>query len=423
MLSRQRNQSGGTLVKHPPDWLLALLLLAGMYLWQRTAFPLWMIDLLPIQLAAHQWEDGEVEGIYGPVDKYDAWQERWKPVALGLGGEGFGNPYFYPPFVAASLSPVSKVDAKIWRDVLFVINVSLIFVNAWFVMLITGAVRNRRNILWCITFVLLAFPISRATKLGQIVPSLAALTWVGLFWLRAEKQRLAGTILGFVAAVKLFPAGFLLLPTLTKRVKTVLIAIAVIATIYGLSLLILGLRVHELFWQAVTEFRTLVYAFQGNQSLTGWFVRLAYDFPLENFNVPITDAKIETAKQIILVLIALPTVFWLFFYRAGYNKQSFPAFAGMLMAGMMLAMSNSWEHYWLWLLPVLGWAIHEEWTQNESRFRLYWILIASFFFLMKLTRFYQESDLGRIISGSQCVGMLMLWFWLFYRVRRAALSE
>ncbi len=406
-------------MKRPPDWLLVLLLVAGVYLWQRTAFPLWMIDLLPIQLAAHQWENGDVESMYTPVAKFDEWYKRWEPEAQKIGGEGFGNPYFYPPFVAASLSSVSSVDAKIWRNILFAINVGLIFLNAWVVLRLTGAKRNFRNVLWCIALVLLCFPISRTTKLGQIVPLLAALTWIGLLWLRDEKQRLAGLMLGFVGAVKLFPIGIIAIPFITKRWKTVITALLVVLGIYGLSLVMLGLRIHEFFWEAVSEFRTLAYPYQGNQSLLGWFIRLAYDKPLIDI-VPFTDARLEVAKKVILSLVAVPTIAWLALYRNGYSRASFPAYIGLLLAGIMLSLSTSWEHYWLWLLPVLGWAIHEEWTLNESRFRLYWILITSFFFLMKLTRFYQDSDLGRIMSGSQTVGMLMLWLWLFYRVRKAA---
>lgn len=409
-------------MRHPPDWLLALLLIAGVYLWQRTAFPLWMIDLLPIQLAAHQWEQGDVENMYTPVAKFDEWYKTYESEAVSLGGEGFGNPYFYPPFVAASLSPVSSVHALVWRNVLFSINVLLIFVNAWFVLRLTGITRSWRNWLWCIALVLLCFPMSRTTKLGQIVPLLAALTWFGLLWLRNERQYFAGVMLGFIGAVKLFPIGMLALPAITRRWKTVAVMILTPLVIYALSLALLGLRVHELFWEAVNEFRTLAYPYQGNQSLVGWFIRLAYDKPLIDI-LPFTDAKLELAKKVIIALVAVPTVVWMTVFRSGYNRDTFPAYAGILLAGIMLSLSTAWEHYWLWLLPVLGWAIHDEWTQNESRFRLYWILIASFFFLMKLTRFYQGSDLGRIMSGSQTTGMIMLWLWLFYRVRRAALTE
>ena len=47
--------------KSPPDWLLAFVLLAGVYLWQRTAVPAWMIDLFHIQYAAHEWRHGDAE--------------------------------------------------------------------------------------------------------------------------------------------------------------------------------------------------------------------------------------------------------------------------------------------------------------------------------------------------------------------------
>ncbi|MCL4304855.1 DUF2029 domain-containing protein [bacterium] len=404
-------------MKHPPDWILALLLVAGVYLWQRTAFPPWMVDLLPIQLAAHQWGQGDIENMYAPVDRFDEWYKTYEPVARSLGGEGFGNPYFYPPFVAATLAPASSVHARVWRNVLFAANVCLIFLNAWFVLLLTGANRTLRNALWCVSLVLLCYPMSRAAKLGQIVPALAALTWAGLLWLRAEKDTLAGVLLGFVGAVKLFPIGFVALPVVMKRWKTVKSAALIFIAIFGVSLLVLGLRVHELFWAAVNEFRTLTYPYQGNQSLLGWFVRLVYDKSLVDI-VPFSDARMETAKLAIIALIALPTIAWLVFFRRGYDKESFPAFAGLLLSGTLLALPTAWEHYWLWMLPVLGWALHEEWTHNESRFRLTWILIASIFFLTKLTRFYDETDVGRVFSGSQCVGMIMLWFWLLHRIRR-----
>ncbi len=168
-----------------------------------------------------------------PVAEFDEWYKKWEPESKRIGGEGFGNPYFYPPFVAASLSPISSVDAKIWRNVLFSINIILIFVNAWFVLFLTGVARNRRNILWCIALVLLCYPMSRATKLGQIVPLLAALTWFGLLWLRDEKQRLAGLMLGFVGAVKLFPIGIVALPFITRRWKTVYTALLVAIGIYA----------------------------------------------------------------------------------------------------------------------------------------------------------------------------------------------
>jgi len=399
--------------------LLALLLLAGIYLWQRTAFPLWMIDLLPIQLASHQWAVGDVEWMYAPVDRFDEWYARCDSIAADLGGEGFGNPYFYPPFVAAALAPVSNVRALIWRNVLFAINVALIFVNAYVIQRVCRVVWNLRGYLWAVALVLICYPMSRTTKLGQIVPLLAALTWFGFLWMRERQWWRSGILLGFVSAVKLFPVGLIAFPLLAKRFKVAAIWLGTIIVIYGVSLLLLGLRVHELFWKAVTQFGTFVYPYQGNQALIGWWVRLFRDKALIDI-VPFTDPGVEIAKATIIVVVAGTTLFWMWWYRRAMNDASFPAFVGLLIAGILLSLSTSWEHYWLWALPVLGWAIHEEWTRGESRFRLLWILAASFLCLMKLTRFYVDNPLGRLITGSHTTGMIMLWMWLLWRIRKFA---
>ncbi len=378
-----------------------------------------MVDLLPIQLAAHEWKVGEVEWMYAPNDHFNEWYARCDSIAATLGGEGFGNPYFYPPFVAATLAPVSDVHALIWRDVLFGINVLLIFVYALLVLRICRVAVTRRAFLWGVALALLSYSMSRTTKLGQIVPLLAALTWFGLLWLREHKFWRAGLMLGLISAVKLFPFGFIVLPLVGRRIKVAAIWIGTVVVIYASSLVLLGITVHQYFWKAATQFGTLIYPYQGNQSLIGWYARLFRRKALIDI-VPFSDPGIETAKWIITAVVMGLTVFWMWRYRQRLNDQSFPAFAGVLIAGIILSLSTSWDHYWLFELPVLGWAINEEWTRDESRFRLGWILGASFLFLMKLTRFYVDTPLGRVITGSQTMGMVMLWLWLFWWIREKA---
>ena len=106
----------------------------------------------------------------------------------------------------------------------------------------------------------------------------------------------------------------------------------------------------------------------------------------------------------------------MWWHRRAIHDDSFPAFTGLLISGILLSLANSWDHYWLFQLPVLGWAIYQEWNLGTSRLRLLWILAAAFLILMKLTRFYGNDTFGRIISGSQTMGMIMLWLWLLWRV-------
>jgi hypothetical protein len=58
-----RNQLRGytAVNRRAPDWLLGLLLLTGVFLWQRTAFPAWMVDLFHLQYAAYEYRIGETE--------------------------------------------------------------------------------------------------------------------------------------------------------------------------------------------------------------------------------------------------------------------------------------------------------------------------------------------------------------------------
>ena len=403
----------------PSNIWLVLFLILGAFRWQRTVFPLQDNCLLNIQLAAYQWKHGDIEWMYTPVDKTDEWRATWGPVTDSLGGDGLANPYFYPPFLAAGLSPFSEFDARSWRDVLFGINVVLIFVNAWLILSVGGIPRTWRYFLWAFALVLLTGPLARSTVMAQIVPFLAALTWLGLLRLREQKDLSGGVLLGVVSAIKLFPVGVIVVPAIARRFKAVWIWVATIFVIFGLSIWMMGFRVHQLFWQATQQFGTLIYPYRHNQSLVGWFARVFRDQPIDTI-VPSIDPGVRLAYTIIAIIMAGVTVGWIWWNRRAIRPENLHMFAALLMAGMILALSNSWDHYWMWLVPVMGWALYEEWTFGDSRARLVFILVTGFLFIVKLSHFYNDSEVGRLVSGSHTVGMLMLWMWLIWRIRRTA---
>ena len=68
------------------------------------------------------------------------------------------------------------------------------------------------------------------------------------------------------------------------------------------------------------------------------------------------------------------------------------------------------------LAPVVGMAINEVWTRGDRRVWECLLAVAVFLFSMKLISFYGNSTLGRLISGSQTMGMFLLWIWLLRRV-------
>jgi hypothetical protein len=397
--------------KTPPDWVLALLLVVGVFLWQRTTFPLWMIDLFHIQLAAHEWRVGEIEWIYTPLDRFAAWEAHRGPIAEQLGSEGNPNAYFYPPFLAAMLSPFSEVPARMWMYVLFGINTGLLFVFAYLITRVCAVPITWRAFLWALVLVLVTYPMARATKLGQIVPLQAALLWAGLLWMRKTKIWRAGAVLGLVSALKLFPVGLVIVPALERKWQAVIAWLGSIIVIYGISVLLLGIEVHRLWWQAIRDFSAVLYVYQGNQAPSAWLARAVMGIHslTPAFACP---PELEIYRWIGRILFGGGTVaaFWL--TRRADHERAFAARIGLVGCGILLALPVAWEHYWMFLLPVLGWAVHYVWVNRDQRFWEMWLAAAAFFFTMKLTRFYGNWPVRAFMSGSQMWGMLLLWVWL-----------
>jgi hypothetical protein len=401
--------------KAPSDFVLAFLLLAGVFLWHRTTFPLWMVDLFHLQYAAYEFHAGETEWMYTTISGLKEWTAHREPVAKALGAEGIPNPDYYPPFLPALLSPFSVVHSTVWRNAVFAVNALLVFVFAWLIVRACRVKLAWRSFLWALALVLVSYPTARATKLGQPLPLLVALTWVGLLAMRDGRQTRGGVLLGVVTAIKIFPAGFLAAGLVERKLRTVIVALGTVLLIFGLSVLLLGWRIHELWWAALRDIGSVVYPFYGNQSPTGWFARAVMGFRL-------LDGDFYPTPEFVAMRLAGYAVFggvtvWMLWWRRRDREDSlFVPRTGIIITGILLCLPVAWDHYWLFALPVLGWAIPEVWMKRDNWFWELWLAGAAFFFTMKLTRFYANDLFGRTISGSQTLGMILLWIWLVRRL-------
>ena len=151
-------------------------------------------------------------------------QSEWLDVYVRAGmqlwrGENFyaeGSPYFYPPFAALLASPFGALPGWLARLVLFAINaVALIvaFAGAWRIaggMPLRGLPLTEKGE-W------LAFGAGVACSLAYTLNALAhqqtdvligALVIAGAFYLRTERQALAGSLIGLAAAFKATPLLF-----------------------------------------------------------------------------------------------------------------------------------------------------------------------------------------------------------------------
>ena len=377
-----------------------------------------MVDILPLQVASYQWLTGAHDWIYKASTDAAEWERQARIVCDLVGGQYTENPYYYAPFVAAGLSPFAKLPAEYLRNALFAINFCLIFVNSWFILRLCRIPLTARAFAWASVIPLIAYPLSRATMLGQIVPLLAVLLWFGLLLARDNRNVISGILIGAAGAVKLFPLGIVVVFAVARRWRLLMVTLTTAAVLYGLSLLLLGINIHLLWWNSVSKFGMMVAGFWGNQSAIGWFGRLFLDFDILSMSMH-SGETIDLLRVLSGVVFIGGSIVWIVLQRNKINEQNFLLFIGVLLAGILLACANSWEHYWLFCLPVLGWAIREVWREGRIGWPQLWIALAAFFYLMKLTRFYTDTDFGRLTSGSQTVGMLMLWGWLMWRLGRS----
>ncbi|RPH96116.1 DUF2029 domain-containing protein [candidate division KSB1 bacterium] len=401
----------------PSDIILILVLIAGIYLWHRTAGHCWVGDVFPDKLAAHFLRTGETERIYTLGEDFDTWMAQTLPLARSMGLDCDLCAFMYPPFVAAALIPFSEAPAVYWRNTMFVLNVLVLFLLSWQIVRLIGEKCGFRLWLWCLALVLLCYPLARATMLSQPVPMLVVITWAGLLLLRRGKDWPAGILLGLMAAIKIFPGVLLLLPLLDRRIKPVLIAVGTGAAVYAVSFATLGFRLHSLWWESMREFSQLVIPYWGNQSPLGWLARTVFGFSIME-GQPQEIPALPVLRVVTILLFAFPSLWLLWRARGNLITDRLPLAAGIILSAVLLCVPISWEHYWLFVLPVLGWILHRAWTSGAPWNELIWLGAAAFFFLMKLTHFYTESWAGRLITGNHTIGLLLLWLWIAVRLYR-----
>jgi len=363
-------------------------------------------------LAAYFWKTDQPEKIYTTAAERDDWIESNLSLARELGLEGNLILHYYPPFVSAVLAPLSGVRASIWRNTLAVLNILLLAGFAWLIVKLCRVPLDLRAYGWALALVLVCYPMARATKLGQLSPVLAFVVWTGLLLLRRKREYCAGCVLGAVSAVKIFPFSVVVVPFLSRKWKAVIVMIAMVVIVYGISWWLCGAEIYGNWLKAIRQFGGLVCPYFGNQSPLGWYTRviLGQHQSLERFiDVP----------SLGLIRIFITTVAGIFSGAALWKirrlplTEHLPVSAGIILSAVLLSLPTAWEHYWLFVLPPLGWMIHTEWRRGRLDLRAMWAAAAAFLFTMKLTHFYYADTLfSRLMSGSQTAGLLMLWIWL-----------
>jgi alpha-1,2-mannosyltransferase len=265
------------------------------------------------------------------VPLYDA------PLDVGGGRE---MPFTYPPIAAILFIPLTWMSVGaagvVWTLLCYAALTGVLYTVArW-------AGRPRRAAGWiallgmCLATALT--PVWTALNLGQIGIFLMLLVVVDL--LAPGSRRPRGLLVGVAAAIKLTPAGFLLLPLLRKDWAT---AVWIAVGALGLTALgaLLAWSDSVVYWSTLGQASDRVVVFSGaaNISFAGIVPRVAHG-TLGAALLIVCDAI-----AIILAIIAM---------RRQLSTGDV-ATALMVNAIVLLLVSPvSWDHHWVWAAPIIA---------------------------------------------------------------------
>lgn len=147
--------------------------------------------------------------------------------------------YFYSAFFALLLAPVSALDPA--RAMWAWGAVQAVCLAALFAIPLTGLVRltTRGLILYAAVFAT-SFPLLHNLKWGQVSVPLVACSLAALRAHAANRRVLAGALLGFAAAIKYYPAVFLVYFLLRRDLRACA-AFAVAAIVFGVVVPVVAL--------------------------------------------------------------------------------------------------------------------------------------------------------------------------------------
>jgi hypothetical protein len=202
------------------------------------------------------------------------------------------------------------------------------------------------------------YPLSHQVSLGQfncLLAFLITLAWMadrrGYWWL-------AGVAVGIAMAIKLFPGFLLLYFLVTRKWRSLVIAIGIFLLVNGLAVALFGVETFQTYTREVIPAVSADYATRWNNiSAPAFWLRLFDPAPVSNVepvvHSPLVGKLFAHAAQLVIVAC----VGW-----AGWRSRTTPArdraFA-TAVAGMLLVSPITWPHSLVMLVVPLAVLIAE----------------------------------------------------------------
>lgn len=250
-------------------------------------------------------------------------------------------PFTYPPIAAVLFSPLSALSLYWAGIVVTVLSLTLLFGTIVLTLRSLGYA-PRTLLLWAAGAVfavsLILEPVFSTLDYGQI--NIVLMAFVAADCLPRKTPWPRGVLIGFVAAVKLTPAVFVLFFLLRRDFRAAVISGVSFAAFTALGFL-------ATFSDSITYWTdTLIDsdrigrpAYPANQSVTGVLARLGLDDSLRSILWIVLS----------LALLALAAVAM---RRAFSSGQTALALGANAIFGLLVS-PVSWSHHWVWAVPFV----------------------------------------------------------------------
>jgi len=254
---------------------------------------------------------------------------------------GVGLPFTYPPLAAVVFSPMSAISLEAAGVVLTALSLVALFATLVLTLASIG-VASRSTLVWTALAAagaaLTLEPVYSTLDYGQV--NILLMAFVAADCLPRKTPWPRGLLIGFVAAVKLTPAVFVLFFLLRKDFRA---TVTTVLSFLGFGALGFVLTRADS-WQYWTDTlfdsgRIGGPAYPANQSITGFLARLGMD--------PSLRSVLWLALSAAALALAAVAMHRAFAVGATALALCVNGLLGLLVSPV------SWSHHWVWVAPLL----------------------------------------------------------------------
>lgn len=300
---------------------------------------------------------------------------------------GASLPFTYPPFAAIVFYPLHYVPFEIVGLCWQVLSVAALYAVVRIAMrMMLGAGADAAHVrtaavLWTIVGMWLE-PMRVTINFGQVNIFLALMVMLAVV---NKRSWLAGTLVGLSAGIKLTPAVTGLYFLARRRwAAAVWSAVAFFATV-GVSLLIIGGETRRYFEDLLGNAdRIGPVGAPINQSVRGALSRIAGHDLGDDW--------------IVLLAVAVFAVLCISGWRALNADDRLGALLLVQLLGL-LASPISWNHHWVWVLPLIMWLVHGPMARRRGARVLAWGWLAVMLIGVSSVLLTAENARGDMIGG------------------------